>query len=54
MGYVMPNAQEYFLKEIAQQMRITNTMIMLRELFDTDVISYEEYCDELQKLKPSI
>lgn len=53
MDYVL-NSQALTLKEIARQMRIANTMNMLRELCATGMISEAEYRDELQKLKPAI
>lgn len=54
MDFVIPTTKEHSLQEIARQMRIANTMNMLRELRATGMISEAEYRDELQKLKPSI
>lgn len=50
MSYFCRNAQEEALKEIARQMRITNSMNLLTELRNRFEISEEEYIAKLKML----
>ena len=50
MSYFAMNAQEEALREIARQMTITNSMNLLRELYNAGVISNKDFTEKMQQL----
>ena len=53
MSYFATNAQEEALKEIAKQMRITNSINLLHELRVRNEIPSDEYIEKLKQLLKS-
>jgi hypothetical protein len=50
MRRLATNAQEEALQEIATQLRIRNTLKLLRDQYESGVISSNTYAEKLEKL----